>query len=150
MQAAAAKIYNFFLQFHIIVGGGIELALLFPTIFLLIGACRKIRCLMLPFLVLFGIAQLFIMASILACVFYLPSPAKPLAVAVTAVEAFVVFPWWFATIHLFAAYDKNHYKGPYLVSYPPSQTQICQPVAQNLSNFSHPSLTNSHTRSMLI
>ena len=60
--------------------------LLLPTISLVIGATKRVRWLMLPYLVLFGIAQIFIMASILACVLYLPVEAKPLAAGVTAFE----------------------------------------------------------------
>merc|ERR1712051_440265 len=37
------------LEFHIIIAGAIELALLLPTISLVIGASKRIRCLMLPF-----------------------------------------------------------------------------------------------------
>ena len=138
------------LQFHIIIAGGIELILLMPTISLVIGATKRIRCLMLPYLVLFGIAQIFIMASILACVVFLPAEAKPLAIAVTAFEAFVVFPWWYAVIHLFAVFEKNHYHGSYLVYPAPSPSELYQKQSEHVVPYSNSATCNSHTRSMLI
>ena len=51
-----------------------------------INPTKRVRCLMLPFLVIIGLSQLLIMASILACVVFLPLEAKLLAIAVTAAE----------------------------------------------------------------
>ena len=45
------------------------------------------------------------------------------AVAVTAMEAFIIFPWWFGVIHLFAVYDKEHIHGSYLI-YPSTTSDI--------------------------
>ena len=53
------------LQFHILIASGLEVVLLFPTILLIVGASKRIRCLLLPFLVLFGLAQIAIMGAIL-------------------------------------------------------------------------------------
>ena len=75
---------------------------------------------MLPFLVIIGLSQLLIMGSILACVVFLPLEAKLLAIAVTAVEAFIIFPWWYAVIHLFAVFEKDQFNGSYLVYPAPS------------------------------
>ena len=65
---------------------------------------------MLPFLVFMGLAQLLIMASIVACVIYLPIDYKLLAAVITAFEAFVIFPWWFAVIHLYAVFDSKRFQ----------------------------------------
>ena len=85
------------------------------------------------------------MNSISACVIYLKVDFKPIAAAVAAFEAFVIFPWWFGVIHLFAIYDQHHFRGSYLV-YPPSS--INHPL--NYINTGPTSVSNSHTRSMLI
>ncbi len=162
MGSLYCKAY-FIFQFHIIIAGCIELFLTFPTIMLLIGAEKKIRCLMLPHLVIFGLAQMLIMVSILACVFLLPASSKLLSLAVLAIEAFVLFPWWYTTIHLFAVNDKKHYKGSYIL-YPAAPVQDSiktsrqvngvipdENMATCYSNLAPSSATcNSHTRSMLI
>lgn len=144
------KVCPFSFQSHIIIGGVVELALIFPCILLVIGAAKRIRCLMMPFLIVFGMIQLILMISVLACVIYLPLTAKPLAFAVTAFEAFVVFPWWYAVIHLFAAFDKGHfYQSSYFVHHPsPSPTAVLHPSQVFKEPYS--SGSNSHTRSMLI
>ena len=85
-----------------------------------INSTKRVRCLMLPFLVVIGLSQLLIMGSILACVVFLPLEAKLLAIAVTAVEAFIIFPWWYAVIHLFAVFEKDQFNGSYLVYPAPS------------------------------
>ena len=85
-----------------------------------INPTKRVRCLMLPFLVIIGLSQLLIMGSILACVVYLPLEAKLLAIAVTAAEAFIIFPWWYAVIHLFAVFEKDQFNGSYLVYPAPS------------------------------
>lgn len=128
----------------------VELVLIFPCLLLVIGAAKRIRCLMMPFLIVFGMIQLILMISILACVIYLPLTAKPLAFAVTAFEAFVVFPWWYAVIHLFAAFDKGHfYQSSYFVHpSPPLQQHDHHP--SQIFKEPYSSSSNSHTRSMLI
>ena len=98
-----------------------------------------------------------VVPTISACVIYLPMDYKPLAAAVTAFEAFVIFPWWFGVIHLFAIYDKDHhFRGSYLV-YPPSSASVIGekrrpplPYSLNTGGRGTSSVTNSHTRSMLI
>ena len=101
------------------VACGVQFLLLFPTIFLIIGAAKKIRCLMLPYLVLFGLGQIGLFLAIIACVLYLPIVSGQIAfscaVAVTATEALIIFPWWYGVIHLFAVYDKAHVHKSYLM-----------------------------------
>lgn len=133
------------LEYHILIASGLEVVLIIPVILLIIGASRKIRCLLLPYLVIFGLAQIAILCGVLACVIYLKVDFKPIAAAVAAFEAFIIFPWWFGVIHLFAIYDQHHFRGSYLV-YPPSS--INHPL--NYINTGPTSVSNSHTRSMLI
>ena len=120
---------------------------------------------MLPFLVLFGMAQLFIMVSVVTCVIYLPADYKLLSLAVIAVEAFILFPWWYAVIHLFAIYDKAHYyratveaamamqqaesESATYWAYPTSSTSSGL-FKNSGAGYSRTSSCNSHTRSMLI
>ena len=81
------------------------------------------RYLLLPWLIMFGLLQVALLCSVLLAVLHLPQEFKLLSVAIAAFEvrgdtdcclsegnainvgcfqAFVVFPWWFSVIHLFA------------------------------------------------
>ena len=51
---------------------------------------------------MFGLVQIALLFAVLVAVVELPDEFKLLSVAIAAVEAFVVFPWWFSVIHLFA------------------------------------------------
>ena len=93
-----------FFQFHILISAALQLLLIFPTIILVIGASRRIRFLLLPWLIVFGIFQLFLLLSILLCVLNLPAEFKMLSAAIAVVEAFLIFPWWFGVIHLFSEF----------------------------------------------
>ena len=94
--------FFFYFQFHILISTCLQLILIFPTIILVIGASRRIRFLLLPWLIVFGIFQLVLLLSILLCVTNLPAEFKMLSVAIAVIEAFVIFPWWFGVIHLFS------------------------------------------------
>ena len=86
------------------IAGAIEAAFLLPTLFLIIGAAKRIRWLMIPWLVLMGVGQAGILLGIFACVLWMPSWYKLAALGVAATEAFVLFPWWFAAVHLFGVF----------------------------------------------
>ena len=62
----------------------------------------RFRFLLLPWLFLFGLLQIALLVAIVAAVLELPTDVKLLSAGLVAVEAFFVFPWWFAVIHLFA------------------------------------------------
>ena len=87
------------------------------------------------------------MNSISACVIYLKVDFKPIAAAVAAFEAFIIFPWWFGVIHLFADYDKNRFRGNYLVS---ASHEFGHHPLSYVNSGTRTSLSNSHTRSVLI
>ena len=88
-------------QVHILISAGIEAAFLLPTVFLIIGAAKRVRWLMIPWLVLSGIGQIGLLLGIFACVIWMPNWYKLAALGVAAAQAFVIFPWWFAAMHLF-------------------------------------------------
>ena len=90
-------------QLHVLIAGAIQLLLLPATILSLIGAITRTRWLLLPWLTLFALFQLSVLFSVIACVLWLPKTYKLLAAGVASVEAFILFPWWFATLHLFSA-----------------------------------------------
>ncbi len=77
------------LQFHILVSLAVQLLLALPTALLLAGAARRVRFLLLPWLVVFGALQVFLVAAIVLCVVSLPERAKVLAAAVTAAEVII-------------------------------------------------------------
>ena len=91
--------------------------------------------------------MLYLTNSISASVIYLPLDLKPLAAVVAAFEAFVIFPWWFGVIHLFADYDKNRFRGNYLVS---ASHEFGHHPLSYVNSGTRTSLSNSHTRSVLI
>ena len=95
-------------QLHTLIAGSIQLLLLLATILLLIGAATRTRWLLLPWLTLFALFQLSVLFSILACVLWLPKSYKLLAAGVATVEAFILFPWWFASLHLFSMLTNMH------------------------------------------
>ena len=64
------------LQLHILISGGIQLGLLVLSMLLLIGIARRVKCLFIPWLIIFGLTQMAILGSVLACVIYLPSDFK--------------------------------------------------------------------------
>lgn len=94
------------LELHVLIAGSIQLLLLPATILLLIGAISRTRWLLLPWLTLFALFQLCVLFSVIACILWLPKSYKLLAAAVASVEAFILFPWWFATLHLFSALNR--------------------------------------------
>ena len=94
-------------QFHILISASLQLMLIFPTIILVIGASRRMRFLLLPWLIVFGIFQLFLLLAILLCVTNLPAEFKMLSAAIAVIEAFVIFPWWFGVIHLFSEFTRE-------------------------------------------
>ena len=104
------------MQLHTLIAGSIQLLLIPATILLLIGAATRTRWLLLPWLTLYALFQLFVMFSILACVLWLPKNYKLLAAGVATIEAFILFPWWFAVLHLFTfltnaqLFDKGSYR----------------------------------------
>ena len=98
--------WNFEFQLHVLIAGSIQLLLLPATILLLIGAISRTRWLLLPWLTLFALFQLCVLFSVIACILWLPKSYKLLAAAVASVEAFILFPWWFATLHLFSALNR--------------------------------------------
>jgi hypothetical protein len=63
-------------QLHILISGGIQLGLLVVSMMLVIGIARRVKCLFIPWLLIFGLTQLAILGSVLACVIYLPSDFK--------------------------------------------------------------------------
>jgi hypothetical protein len=63
-------------QLHILISGGIQLGLLVVSMMLLIGIARRVKCLFIPWLLIFGLTQMVILGSVLACVIYLPSDFK--------------------------------------------------------------------------
>ena len=97
---------NFNFQLHVLIAGSIQLLLLPATILLLIGAITRTRWLLLPWLTLFALFQLSVLFSVIACILWLPKSYKLLAAAVASVEAFILFPWWFSSLHLFSALNR--------------------------------------------
>lgn len=63
-------------QFHIMISGAVQLVLLVPTILLIWGAARRVRWLIVPWLIVYGVGQLVLLLSILSCVIYLPENFK--------------------------------------------------------------------------
>ena len=51
--------------------------------------------------------QVFLLFGILLSVTHLPAEYKLTAAVIAVVEAFVIFPWWFAVIHLFAVFTNE-------------------------------------------
>jgi hypothetical protein len=65
-----------YLQLHILITVGIELGLLIASMVLLIGIARRVKCLIIPWLVIFGLLQVAILSAVLCCVLYLPGMFK--------------------------------------------------------------------------
>ena len=65
------QIAAFLSQFHLLIAIGVQFFLLFPTVLMVIGAAKRIRCLMVPYLVVFGLAQIGLLVAVVACVLYL-------------------------------------------------------------------------------
>ena len=99
-------LWKFYFQLHVLIAGSIQLLLLPATILLLIGAITRTRWLLLPWLTLFALFQLSVLFSVIACILWLPKSYKLLAAAVASVEAFILFPWWFSSLHLFSALNR--------------------------------------------
>jgi len=61
------------------------LGLLVVSMMLVIGIARRVKCLFIPWLLIFGLTQLAILGSVLACVIYLPSDFKVTFDALTTI-----------------------------------------------------------------
>ena len=73
-------------QLHVLIAGGVQLGLLFFSMILIVGIARKLTCLIIPWLVVYGLTQVAILASVILCVIYLPGYFK---VSYVATEALV-------------------------------------------------------------
>ena len=63
-------------QLHVLIAGGVQLGLLFFSMILIVGIARKLTCLIIPWLVVYGLTQVAILASVIICVIYLPGYFK--------------------------------------------------------------------------
>jgi len=64
------------LQVHILAALGVQIGLGLASLMLLIGICKRIRCLILPWLIIFIPFQMILLMSVLASVIYLPPDLK--------------------------------------------------------------------------
>ena len=101
------KLFHFIFKQHVLIAGSIQLFLLPATVLLVIGAITRTRWLLLTWLILFALLQLSVLFSVIACFLWLPKDYKPLAAGVASIETFILFPWWFATLHLFSVLKRR-------------------------------------------
>lgn len=134
LRAPCSFFFEFLFQFHVAIAGSLELLFLVASAFLVAGLAKRIRWLLLPWLILFGVLQMGVIAAVPLIVLQLPKNLKLISVGAAALEAFVLFPWWFATIHAFASLSKSASGGgraldddsPYLWSRQPSLRSLGQ------------------------
>lgn len=95
------------LSFHVLIAMVIQMLFLFPSLLLIIGASKRMRFLLLPWLIIYGLLQICLLAGMFLSVTHLPGETKLFSLAFAAVEAFIVFPWWFSVIHMFAVFSNQ-------------------------------------------
>ncbi|TRY69324.1 hypothetical protein TCAL_03230 [Tigriopus californicus] len=95
------------LSLHVLIAMVIQILLLFPTLLLIIGASKRMRFLLLPWLIIYGILQLCLLAGMFLSVTHLTDEMKFLCLVFAALEVLIVFPWWFSVIHMFAVFSNQ-------------------------------------------
>ena len=66
---------------------------------MVIGAAKRIRCLMVPYLVVFGLAQIGLLVAIVACVLYLHKVSGQTALSLAIGKSNQVLSEVFAILH---------------------------------------------------
>uniref|UniRef100_A0A0K2V4D8 Uncharacterized protein n=1 Tax=Lepeophtheirus salmonis TaxID=72036 RepID=A0A0K2V4D8_LEPSM len=98
------------LEFHILIALCLQLTFMIPSILLLSGIIKHIRCLMMPWLILFGLLELSIVTLVSASIIFTSAIGPFLRYIILGSFLFlffVLFPWWYGVLHIYATFARE-------------------------------------------